>query len=342
MNKIIDLRSDTVTHPTQAMRDAMQNAALGDDVYGDDPTVNELERRAAEVVGKEAALFVPTGTFGNQLALFAHCERGDEVILGEDCHIVAHEAGGAAVIAGVQLRAIPFCGGMPSADEIRKRIRKSDDYHEPRTGLICLENALANGRAVPLEIMRECYETANEHGIPVHLDGARMFNAAESLGVPASGIAAYTDSLMFCLSKGLCAPAGSILAGNAAFIGGARRKRKLMGGGMRQAGVLAAPGLLALDVMTKRLGEDHSNAKLLGKLLSEIKGVTIAGGIDINMIFFNIDGTSYPKDEMQAELRKRGIVTNGHEHGIFRLVTHHGITEADARHTAGVIKDILS
>jgi len=213
----IDVRSDTVTWPTEAMRVAMASAPVGDDVYGDDPTMNELERLAAEMTGKEAAIFVPSGTFGNQLALFTWCPRGSEVILGEQCHIVQHEAGAAAVIAGVQTRTIFAPNGILPVDEIEARIR-GDDIHYPSTTLICLENAHSSGRVISLDSMKEVAALAKRYGLPIHLDGARLFNAAIALGVRAADIAAHVDSVMFCLSKGLCAPIGSMLAGPRDFI----------------------------------------------------------------------------------------------------------------------------
>jgi len=243
----IDVRSDTVTWPTEAMRVAMASAPVGDDVYGDDPTMNELERLAAEMTGKEAAIFVPSGTFGNQLALFTWCPRGSEVILGEQCHIVQHEAGAASVIAGVQTRTIFAPNGILPVDEIEARIR-GDDIHYPSTTLICLENAHSSGRVISLDSMKEVAALAKRYGLPIHLDGARLFNAAIALGVRAADIAAHVDSVMFCLSKGLCAPIGSMLAGPRDFIEKARRKRKIMGGGMRQAGILAAAGLICVVV----------------------------------------------------------------------------------------------
>ena len=260
----IDLRSDTVTWPTPAMRKAMAEAPVGDDVYGDDPTMNELEERAAARVGKEAALFVPSGTFGNQLALFSWCPRGSEVILGEQCHIIQHEAGAASVIAGVQVRPVDAPDGALDPGAVRARVR-SEDIHHPVTSLVCMENAHSSGRVVPLAAMDAVYALARSRGLPVHLDGARLFNAATALGVSAAEVAARADSVMFCLSKGLCAPVGSMLAGPHDFIAQARKKRKIMGGGLRQAGVLAAAGLIALDEMTKRLAEDHANARELGR-----------------------------------------------------------------------------
>jgi Threonine aldolase len=224
----IDLRSDTVTWPTEAMRKAMAQAPVGDDVYGDDPTVNELERLAAEMTGKEAALFVPSGTFGNQLSLFTWCPRGSEVILGEQCHIIQHEAGAASVIAGVQTRPIFAPDGILPLETIEERIR-GNDIHYPPTSLICIENAHSSGRVIPLSYMKEVAQLAHAHGLPVHLDGARLFNAAVSMGVSAIEISSMVDSVMFCLSKGLCAPVGSMLAGSREFIEKARRRRKISG-----------------------------------------------------------------------------------------------------------------
>ena len=247
--EFIDLRSDTVTKPTREMREAMFNAEVGDDVYGDDPTVVKLENLAARMAGKEAALLVPSGTFGNQLSLMTHCNRGDEVLLGDDCHIVQHEVGASSVIAGVQLRTLNSDKGALDPDEIRSKIR-GNDIHFPRTGLICVENAHSNGRVIPLEIMKEIYQAASEYNIPVHLDGARLFNAAEYLNVPADQNTKYCDSVMFCLSKGLCAPVGSLIVGSKDFIARARKFRKMLGGGMRQAGFISAAGIIALEKMS--------------------------------------------------------------------------------------------
>ncbi|MBP7402656.1 MAG: threonine aldolase family protein, partial [Clostridia bacterium] len=258
MNGVIDLRSDTVTHPTAAMRQAMATAAVGDDVYGDDPTVLALESLAASVTGKESALFVPSGTMGNQLALAVHVRRGEEVVLPENCHVVQHEAGAAAYIAGAQLRCLPASRGIPMAAEaVERAVRKTpDDLHTPRTALITYENADSDGCVRQLAYMDVIRGIADRYGLPVHLDGARLFNAAAALGVRACDIAARADSVMFCLSKGLCAPVGSMLCGTRTFVERARRIRKMLGGGMRQAGILAAAGLVALDTMTGRLGED--------------------------------------------------------------------------------------
>ncbi len=320
----IDLRSDTVTWPTEEMRHAMATARVGDDVYGDDPTVNELEALAARLTGKEAALLVPTGTFGNQLAIFTHCPRGSEIILGEECHIVQHEAGGAAVIAGVQLRTVATKAGALSRCDIASRIRGTD-IHYPPTSLICLENAHSNGRAIPLSEMDEAVEAAKAAGIPVHLDGARLFNAAAALDVPPEEIASRADSVMFCLSKGLCAPIGSMLAGTKSFIESARRKRKIMGGGMRQAGVIAAAGLLALTAMRERLHEDHARAKSLAAGLSTIPGITVDfSTLDIDMVFFTINPEPDPA-RFVSHMRTHGILVNPPEGGKLRFVCHYWI-----------------
>ncbi|HBD65179.1 MAG TPA: threonine aldolase, partial [Clostridiales bacterium] len=270
--RYIDLRSDTVTMPTDEMRQAIANAEVGDDVYGDDPTINKLEKLAAEKVGKEAALFVPSGTFGNQLAILTHTRRGQEIIVGVNNHIVLHEVGASAVIAGVQLRTLETKNGTMNPADVENAIRV-DDIHEPETGLICVEEAHGCGAVVPLSALNEIKKIGEKHGIPVHMDGARIFNAAVSLGVDVKEVAACCDTLMFCLSKGLAAPAGSMVAGSKAFIDRARKYRKLMGGGMRQVGLLAAAGIIALEKMTERLGEDHENAKYMAERLSEIPGI---------------------------------------------------------------------
>ena len=325
---VIDIRSDTVTQPTPAMREAMFNAEVGDDVYGDDPTVKRLEALTAELLGKEAALFVPSGTFGNQLAIHTHCQRGDEVILGDDCHIVWHESGASAVIAGVQLRAVETPDGILRADAVRRRLRLSDDIHSPRTGLICLENAHSNGRAIPLAAMAEVAALAGEYGIPIHLDGARAFNAAAYLGCDVQEITRHADSVMCCLSKGLAAPVGSMLAGSSDFIRAARRKRKLMGGGLRQVGMLAAPGILALTEMVQRLPEDHRRAQQLAGALAELPGIAIdLSSVQINMVWIKLDERVDTARLMQA-LAEAGIKTNPPTNGRMRLVTHWQVDDA--------------
>ena len=320
--KKFDFRSDTVTKPTQSMRDAMYIAEVGDDVYGDDPTVIELEKMSASLLGKEAALFIPSGTFGNQLALLTHTKRGDEVILGDACHIMMHEVGAAAVIAGVQLRTIPTMNGHMDASLVKAMIREND-IHYPDTGLICIENAHSSGAVIPLDEMAEVYKVAKEYNIPVHLDGARIFNAAVALEVPVHQIAAEADSIMFCLSKGLCAPIGSMLVGDQSFINRARKNRKLMGGGLRQVGIIAAAGLVALNEMTERLYEDHDNAKYLAGELAKIDGITVFDDrLDINMVFCEIKSIKNHELFVKSMLDK-GLLINGPELGEYRFVTNY-------------------
>lgn len=339
--KYIDLRSDTVTMPTEEMRKAMAEAVVGDDVYGDDPTINKLEKLAAEMVGKEAAMFVPSGTMGNQLGVMTHTLRGDEVILGENSHIAVHEVGATAVLSGVQLRTIKNPDDILYPDAVKNAIR-TDDIHEPRTGLICMENALANGTVVPLDIMKEVYNIAKEHHIPVHLDGARLFNAATYLKVKASDITQYTDSVMFCLSKGMCAPVGSMLAGSKIFIDKARKNRKLLGGGMRQAGILAAAGIIALEKMTKRLEEDHENAKYLAKRLLEIPGIELdMDKVQIDMVFFKLDSSHVNPDIIVKKLFEKGIKISGPEAGLYRFVTNNDVDKKDIDYLINCMKEII-
>lgn len=339
--RYIDLRSDTVTQPTDEMREAMAKAIVGDDVYGDDPTICRLEKKAAEYAGKEAALFVPSGTMGNQLAVMSHTNRGNEIIAEENCHIVQHEVGATAVLSGVHLRAIRGNKGIMDPKDVLKAIRE-DDIHYPVTGLICVENALSNGTVIPLAIMKEIYDIAKKHDLPVHLDGARLFNAATFLGVEASQITQYTDSVMFCLSKGLCAPVGSMLAGSRQFIEKARKNRKLLGGGMRQAGILAAAGLIALEKMTGRLNIDHDNAKYLAKRLTEIPGVKVNHeDVQIDMVFFAIDETGVSSEKLVTELFEKGIKINGIEGGLMRYVTNNDVTREDIDYTIECMKEII-
>lgn len=337
----IDLRSDTVTTPTLEMRKAICEAEVGDDVYGDDPTMNKLEELAAQKIGKEAALFIPSGTFGNQLALLTHTLRGDEVILDESCHIVMHEVGASSVIAGVQLRPFRSKNGIPNPDDIEKLIR-DDDIHYPRTGLICLENAHSLGTVIPLDVMTRIREISLKNDIPIHLDGARVFNAAISLGVDVKEITSKVDSVMFCLSKGLCAPVGSILAGSKKFIEKARKNRKLMGGGMRQAGILAAAGIVALEEMTERLKEDHENARYLAELLEkEFDFIEVKKDrLDINMVFFEIK-KDIDHPEFVAQMLKNGVKVNPPEGSEYRFVTHYYITREKIERTIELMKKIL-
>jgi threonine aldolase len=331
------------------MRKAMAEAEVGDDVYGDDPTVTRLEKLGAELTGKEAALFVPSGTFGNQLALFTWCPRGTEVLLGEECHIIQHEAGAASIIAGVQTRTIPAPDGVLAVEALAGRLRKRE-LHFPATSLVCMENAHSLGRVVPLSAMDAVQALAGKWNLPVHLDGARLFNAAVALGCKPADIARRASSVMFCLSKGLCAPVGSLLAGPASFIEEARYKRKIMGGGMRQAGILAAAGIIALTEHPAQLAEDHRRARKLEKALGEIPGTEVVPG-DINMVFFRRPLPQGAADQAAEAFRQRGIIINapdippspqgegsppdmergenGQARSLFRFVTHHWIGDKE-------------
>ena len=339
-NSYIDFRSDTVTKPTKAMYDAILKAGLGDDVYGDDPTVNELEKLAAEIVGKEAALFVPSGTFGNQLAIMTHISPSDEIITGTESHIVQHECGACAKLSGAMVRELPDDLGYMKPEDIKRKIRTVDDIHYPKTGLICMETAHSNGLVAPLEIMQETYNLAKSYHIPVHTDGARIFNAAVALNVDVKELTQYTDTVTFCLSKGLCSPIGSLLCGSREFIDKARRNRKLMGGGLRQVGLLAACGLVSLNEMRQRLKEDHDNAKYLGEQLKSIEAFHVMeSNIKINMVFASHNGPDDRRmDNLETYLKDRGILTNGHEDGVVRFVTHHGISRADCDTLVNTLK----
>lgn len=339
----IDLRSDTVTQPTPAMRKAMAEAVMGDDVYEDDPTVKELENKSAAILKKEAALFVPTGTFGNQLALLTHCSRGTEVILNENCHIVQHECGAAALISGVQLRCFEPANPYPVSKEYEKRIRIPGDIHEPVTSLLVTENPLSNGTVLPLSELTALKNLGERFNLPIHMDGARIFNAALSLNVSPAEIARCADSVMFCFSKGLCAPVGSMLAGTKEFIKKARRNRKLMGGGLHKAGAVAAAALVALQEMPPLLRDDHEKALLLGQLLSEIPELSVdITRIQINMVFFNFRNNNIDREALATYLRENGILINPPDKdGIIRLVTHHWITSDNLKTTVSAIKDFL-
>lgn len=337
----IDLRSDTVTRPTPEMREAMYRAEVGDDVYRDDPTINELEREAARILGKEAALFVTSGTMGNQLGLLTQTKRGDEVIAGADCHIVMHEVGAAAVLSGVNIRQLTYPDSIPVPEQIEAHIRP-DDIHEPPTALICLENALANGRVVPLEVMEKVGKIARAHNLPVHLDGARVFNAAAALGVDVREITKHVDTVSCCLSKALCAPVGSMFAGRLDKVERARKYRKMLGGGMRQAGILAAAGLLAIREMPKRLREDHENARYMAGRLAELPGVAVdLDSVQINMVFFRLKRERAAIDALPDRMLEKGVLINGEELGHLRFVTHYGITREDVDRAIDAFADII-
>jgi threonine aldolase len=314
------------------MRKAMAEAEVGDDVYRDDPTVNKLEKLSAKILGKEAALFVPSGTFANQLALFTWCPRGTEVLLAEECHIIQYEAAGASIIAGVQTRPIPAPATCFTAEDLRKRLRQQD-LHTPQTSLICMENANTRGKVISLAAMSEIRKIADEWKLPIHLDGARIFNAAAALGCDVKEIASKADSVMFCLSKGLCAPIGSILAGKKKFIEEARLKRKILGGGMRQAGILAAAGIIALEEQALRISEDHRRAKKIARELAKINGLVIKPEeIDINMLFFTWPSAADKKiaGRIVEIFKKHKIIISPPDNGLFRFVTHYWIGDNEA------------
>ena len=328
--RVIDLRSDTVTLPTEEMREAMRTAALGDDVFGEDPTVNRLEGMAAARLGKEAALLVPSGTMGNQVALLTHTRRGDEVILEADAHIVHYESGAPAVLSGVMLRSLPGRDGLLTPEQVEAAMR-SPDMHTPPTALLCLENThnRGGGSVYPLATLQAIAGVARARGIPVHLDGARIFNAALASGVPASAIATCADSVMFCLSKGLSAPVGSLLCGPADFILRARRFRKMLGGGMRQAGVLAAAGIVALEKMVDRLEVDHANAKRLTAGLARIPGVLLdPDRVETNIVIFRLapPRTAAP---LLSALAAEGVKALPVGPAAIRMVTHKDVEAAD-------------
>jgi threonine aldolase len=327
----IDLRSDTVTHPTDAMRQAMAGAAVGDDVFGEDPTVNRLQALAAEKMGKEAGLFVPSGTMGNLAAILAHCGRGDEVILGNKAHTFLYEAGGISALGGVHSCQLPNQeDGTLILDDIQSAIR-SRDAHQPITRLVCLENThnRCGGVALSPEYTRAVGELTHKNGLLLHLDGARIFNAAVSQGVEARILAEPADSVTFCLSKGLSAPVGSVICGSREFISRAHRIRKQLGGGMRQAGILAAAGIIALETMVNRLADDHKRAQDLTHGLSTLPWLKLDPGTpQTNMIFMALTD-SFPLDakDVAAELAKSGVKVGVVGRRRFRLVTHHWIDD---------------
>ena len=342
--KKIDLRSDTVTLPTDEMREAMNNAEVGDDVYQEDPTVNRLEELAAKKLGKEEALFVPSGTMGNLIAVLTHCQRGDEIILERDSHIYYYEVGGMSAVAGVIPRLIVGDRGIPNPQDIKRALR-DENLHYPMTTLICLENThnRAGGTIIPPKVTEEICQLAHQRNIAVHLDGARIFNAAIALDIETILLTKDVDSVMFCLSKGLSAPVGSILAGSKEFIQRARKNRKMLGGGMRQAGILAAAGIIAIENMVERLGEDHKNARILGEGLADICGIKVdLATIQTNMIYFDLQESSMDTFQFLPKLAEYNILGSPRPPTKVRLVTHYGIGEEDIYNTIKAIKEIVS
>jgi threonine aldolase len=342
----IDLRSDTVTQPTPAMREAMAQAAVGDDVYGEDPTINHLQALAAEMTGKQAALFVPSGTMGNLAAILAHCQRGDEVMMGARAHTFLYEGGGISALGGVHSRQImEQPDGSLALDDLRAAIRPEDD-HQPITRLIEIENThnRCGGTFQTSEYIHSLADFAHAHGLLVHMDGARVFNAAAGQGVDVRALTGPVDSVTFCLSKGLCAPVGSVLCGSHDFIRRARRIRKHLGGGMRQAGVLAAAGIVALETMVARLAEDHARARWLAEGLRDIPGLALDPGTPAtNMIFLNLTEDA-PLDAQQAaeKLAALGVLVGVTGARRFRLVLHYWVDDAGVRQVVAAFREVLS
>ena len=330
--KIYDFRSDTVTHPTPAMRQTMAAAEVGDDVYGEDPTVNALEAKSAKLMGKEAALFVTSGTMGNLLAVLAVCGRGDEVIMGKQGHTFLHEAGGVSALGGVVMNTIPNQpDGTLALTDLEQALRSPEDIHQPISKMIILENTQNDCGGVPLSV-KYCDsigEFARLHGLVLHLDGARIFNAAISLNVQVPDLTRSVDSVTFCLSKGLCAPVGSVLCGSREFIAKARRQRKMLGGGMRQAGILAAAGLVALDTMIERLAEDHRRAKKLAEGLATVPGLRLDKGTPYtNMVYIALEpDVRWDAPAIVKAMEKQSILIGDTGPRTFRLVTHHDVDD---------------
>lgn len=341
---LIDLRSDTVTRPTPAMRAAMAAADVGDDVLGEDPTVHRLESMAAARVGKAAGLFVASGTMGNLAALLAHCGRGDEAILGDQSHTFIYEAGGSAAVGGIHPRPVPTgTDGTLDVDAIETAVRP-DDAHFPQTRLICLENThnRCGGAVLAPDYMAAVRSVADRHGLAVHLDGARLFNAAAALGVPAADVARDADSVTFCLSKGLAAPVGSVLCGSEAFIARARRARKLLGGGMRQAGVIAAAGIVALETMVDRLGEDHAHARRLAEGLAGLRGVEIdPERVRTNIVIFSLRRSDMTPEQLVDAAAARGVKLFDIGGPRLRVVMHYHVTGDDVERALAVFGDVL-
>ncbi|MFT3895486.1 MAG: low-specificity L-threonine aldolase [Anaerolineales bacterium] len=344
--ELVDLRSDTVTKPTPEMREAMAEAEVGDDVFGDDPTVNRLQEVAAEMLGKESSLFVPSGTMGNLLALLVHCQRGDEVIVGDKSHIYLNEAGGMAALGGIHPCPVPNqADGTLALDDIFASIR-SEDVHHPITRLICIENTqnICGGVPLTVDYTRQVAELARKNNLSLHIDGARIFNSAVAQNVSVKELVEPADSVMFCLSKGLAAPVGSMLVGSKKFIARARHLRKMLGGGMRQVGVLAAAGLISLEKMTKRLGEDHARAKKLADGLRQIKGVEVdAGSPSTNMVYLNLaDGVKVNSAQVAERAKQLGVLLDAENARRFRLVTHYWIDDAGVEKTISAFREALA
>ena len=342
---MIELRSDTMTRPTPAMRRAMAEAEVGDDVFGEDPTVNRLEAKAAELLGKEAALLVASGTMANLASLLAHCGRGDEVILGHLSHSFIYEQGGMAAVGGICPRTVLNReDGTLRPEEIEAAVR-GDNVHFPRSRLLMIENThnLCGGAPLDAAFMRAAAEIARRHGLRLHVDGARLFNAAAALGVSARELAAAADSVNFCLSKGLAAPVGSVICGGRDFIERARRARKLLGGGMRQAGIIAAAGIIALEEMVDRLAEDHLRARKLAEGLAAIPGIAIdPDRVRTNIVYFDVSKPGLSAAELLRRLEREGIRMLATGARTIRAVTHYEVTAADTDHALSMLAKLMN
>ncbi|MDP4552765.1 low-specificity L-threonine aldolase [Alkalihalobacillus macyae] len=340
---MIDLRSDTVTKPSEKMRKAMYDAEVGDDVYGEDPTVNKLEESAANILGKEDALFVTSGTQGNQIAGLVHCKPGQEVIMEAQAHIFLYEAAALSAFAGVQIKTLDGNNGAMNPGDVEAAIR-GNDIHQPETGLICIENThnKAGGAVIPLENMQKIYQVSRDHAIPIHLDGARLFNASVASHAPVKEIAKYTDSVQFCLSKGLGAPVGSIIAGSSDFISQARKWRKRLGGGLRQVGVLAAPGIIALEENIQHLEQDHENAKQLAEGLQNIEGLVVKNKVETNIVLVDITNSNRTTENFINLLKEHHILTGAFGPNIIRFVTNNGITRNDVNNVLLAAQKIVN
>ena len=340
----IDLRSDTVTKPTPEMREAMAEAEVGDDVYMDDPTVNKLQDKAAEMLGKEDSLFVPSGTMGNLLALLTHCQRGDEVIVGDKSHIYMNEAGGMSALGGIHPHPVKNqADGTLALDDILASIQ-TEDVHHTITRLICLENTqnVCGGVVLSREYTWAVGKIARENHLSLHIDGARIFNAATVLNIPVKELVEPADSVMFCLSKGLAAPVGSMLVGTEKFIKRARHLRKMLGGGMRQVGVLAAAGLISLEKMTGRLGQDHARAKILFEGLNQVRGLKFDASPSSNMVYFDLlDEVKLSVNQVVEEMKKRGVLVDWAGPRRFRLVTHYWVDDAGVEKMLKAFAEVL-
>lgn len=340
---VIDLRSDTVTKPTPAMRTAMAQAEVGDDVYGEDPTINRLEARAAEIFGREGAIFVPTGSMGNQIAIRLHTQPGQEVICESRAHILDWEMAMVSAFSGCQARTVAGERGILTWDRIKTALSPKI-YYRAQTGLIALENShnMAGGTVTPPDVYDEIWSGARDAGLPTHLDGARVFNASVALGLPVDQLTAGFSSVMFCLSKGLCAPVGSILVGSRKFIERARSVRKMLGGGMRQVGILAAAGLIALEEMPERLHEDHANARLLAGNIAELKLVEIdLATVQTNIVIFKVRGVPDVKPLITA-MKKRGLLAGTGAVDEIRFVTHNDVTRAACERAGKIAAEVIT